>query len=121
MKQGVDFAAMAAQHSTCPSKDRGGDLGFFARGQMVKPFEDAAFAMKVGEISDVVETRFGFHVIKLTDRLPEKKISYEDARATIVDFIKSDKAVRAIEAYAQGLRQAATIEYADSTYALDLP
>lgn len=65
---GTAFEDVAAAHSLCPSGARGGDLGFFGRGQMVKEFENAAFDLKVGEMSDPVKTNFGWHLILVTDK-----------------------------------------------------
>lgn len=65
---GRDFAEVAEEVSLCPSGQNGGDLGFFGRGMMVKPFEEAAFALQKGEISKPVETQFGWHLILLTDK-----------------------------------------------------
>ncbi|MBO7673255.1 peptidyl-prolyl cis-trans isomerase [bacterium] len=63
-----DFARAAAEYSNCPSGAEGGDLGYFGRGMMVKPFEDAAFSLPVGVVSDPVETQFGWHLIMVTDK-----------------------------------------------------
>ena len=68
IKQGASFEAMAREYSTCPSKSRGGDLGWFGPGKMVSGFEQACKRLSNGSLSDVVSTQFGHHIIKLTGR-----------------------------------------------------
>jgi len=68
IKQGANFESLAREHSTCPSKSSGGDLGWFGPGKMVAQFESACKNLGVGSISDVVQTQFGYHLIKLTGR-----------------------------------------------------
>jgi foldase protein PrsA len=78
IKEGADFASVASEHSTCPSHERGGDLGFFGRGQMVKEFEDVAFSLtKENPLSGVVKTQFGYHLIQFIDRVPAEKKKVE--------------------------------------------
>jgi len=80
---GLSFEEAAEQYSSCPSKSAGGDLGQFGRGQMVKEFEDAAFSMQKGEISEPVKTQFGYHIIKLTDHISASDSSLEDVKEDI--------------------------------------
>lgn len=68
LNSGSKFEDLAKKHSTCPSGKSGGDLGYFGRGRMVKAFEDAAFTLDKGAVSQPIETQFGYHIIKVTDK-----------------------------------------------------
>ncbi len=80
---GESFEDVAKAHSTCPSKERGGDLGFFGKGQMVPEFEQVAFEMNVGDVSEPVKTQFGYHIIKLDDKKPESELALDAVRPQI--------------------------------------
>ncbi len=104
---GADFAEMARKYSTCPSAENGGDIGFFQRkGSLVEEFAEAAFSMKVGEISEPVKTQFGYHIIKVTAKEEGKNVSYEDV-ADMVDFVYMQIKT---EALLKGLFEKAEIE-----------
>ena len=81
IKQGADFDKLAAENSKCPSAKDGGDLGFFGRGQMAEEFEQAAFGLEVGQISDIVETQFGFHIIKVEEHRTDESGEVVEVRA----------------------------------------
>lgn len=103
-RSGEDFEALAKQYSEGPSGPRGGDLGTFPRGRMVKPFDDAVFSLQEGEVSDIVETQFGFHVIKLEKIEPAAIRPLEEVKGEIEAEIQGSKAsefafTRASEAY----------------------
>jgi len=110
LKDGKDFAAAAKADSSCPSKDQGGDLGFFGKGQMVPAFEQAAFSMKPGEISDVVETQFGYHIIKLTDKKDGAPPAFDEIKEKITIFLKGQKTQKAVFEYVTKLRAESKVE-----------
>jgi peptidyl-prolyl cis-trans isomerase C len=107
LDKGADFTALAKKHSTDPSAQDGGDLGYFGHDDMVKEFADAAFALPVGQYTKTpVKTEFGWHVIKVEDRRTGKPPSFEEAQ----DQLRQDLARDIIEAKLQELRGAAKIE-----------
>ncbi len=108
---GEDFAVLAQEHSVCPSSAKGGDLGFFGPGSMVKAFEDVAFALKPGEISDVVPTQFGLHLIKVTDSQEAVKLELEDAKPQIAQFLKEQNGAKLLQEWIEGLKKEATIDF----------
>jgi peptidyl-prolyl cis-trans isomerase C len=110
LKNGEDFSELAKRVSDCPSKTKGGDLGLFSRGQMVKAFDDVAFSLKPGEVSGIVETDFGFHIIKLTDKKPETTLSYEQVKNRLATMLKNDKVEKETDLYLEKLKKDAKIE-----------
>ncbi len=109
-RNGDDFAALANRYSEDTSATEGGDLGFFARGQMVKPFEDVAFGLQPGEISEPVTTPFGLHLIKVEERQPERSVSEDEAREQIRTYLLGEKQQQAVDNEIRTLRSGAQIE-----------
>ena len=110
LKDGGDFAELAKEYSEGPSGPRGGDLGNFSRGQMVPPFEKAAFSMQVDEVSDLVETRFGYHLIKVYEKIPEQTLTYEDVKDKIAQRLKQEKIEKDATLYVDNLKKGAKVE-----------
>jgi len=107
---GADFADLAAKNSDCPSKQAGGDLGTFARGQMVKPFEDAAFSQEKNAIGPVVVTDFGFHIIQVLDHQASQVVKLDaDTKKRINDYLEGEKRKSAFDGMVKGLKAAANI------------
>lgn len=110
LDEGEDFAKLAKDRSDCPSKEKGGDLGFFARGQMVKPFEDTAFSQEPGTISDVVETRFGYHLIQVQEKEAATKLAYDDIKDRLVEKLQQEKFKEMFPDYIESLKEKYTID-----------
>lgn len=111
LRAGADFSVMARAKSEDPaSKERGGDIGFFTRGMLLPEFEDAAFNLKVGEISEPVQTKLGFHIIKLEEKKPAQEAKLDkDIRNKIENLLLQNKISSELSGYIQELRQKSKI------------
>ncbi|MGA2106103.1 MAG: peptidylprolyl isomerase [Syntrophorhabdales bacterium] len=110
LKAGQDFESLARTYSEDPSGPKGGDLGYIRTGQVLKPFEDALFALKPGETSDVVETSLGYHIIKAVDRKPETTIPFEKVKDQLRTALKQEKGQQEANAYIGKVREKARVE-----------
>lgn len=107
---GADFAALAREFSEGPTAPRGGDLGYFVKGQMVPEFDEAAWKMKVGDISEPVRTQFGYHIIKIDDRQEAKSMPYDDAKSLIEMKLQEPKLRAAMTKTLDAIKANASIE-----------
>lgn len=115
IRAGADFATLAKQYSEDPgSKENGGELPEFARGQMVPEFESAAFALGTNQVSDIVTSQFGFHIIKLLDKTPAKKIDFATAEQEIKDGLTRLKIAKLAPDYVKKLRADEHVEILDA-------
>ena len=110
IKAGGDFAELAKKFSEDASAAQGGDLGFFGKGKMVKPFEDAAFALEKGKVSDIVETQFGYHLIKATDRKDSEKVPLDTVKVKLAQYLQDQKMQAELNQHIQALRTKCKIE-----------
>jgi peptidyl-prolyl cis-trans isomerase C len=111
VKAGQDFAALAKEHSQDPgSAEKGGDLGFFQQGQMVGPFNDVAFKLAPGTVSDLVETEFGFHIIKVAEKQAARTVPLEEVRPQLEQYLERQNREQQTDAFVNGLKAKGKIE-----------
>ena len=116
----ADFAALAKQYSEDPgSAEKGGDLGFFTKEQMVEPFSKAAFSMKPDTVSDLVQTEFGYHIIKVTDRKKAGITPFDEVKNTLKKFLEDEKKVEVLKKFIEAKKAQTEIKFLDEKYSLD--
>lgn len=104
LKSGAEFATLAKERSKDASKEKGGELGFIAKGQTAPEFEQAAFALQPGQISDIVKTQFGYHIIKVSEKQPEKLMAYDDIKDQLKQMMLAGKQKESFEMLLKDLR-----------------
>ena len=115
IRGGADFAALAKQYSEDPSsKDNGGEMPKFPRGQMAPEFEAAAFSLTNNQVSDVITTAYGYHIIKLLDKTPAQRVDYATVAPKIKDFLTQQKTEKLAPAYLEKLKKAADVQILDA-------
>lgn len=116
IKTGKEFADAAKEYSTCPSSNNGGDLGFFGAGKMVPEFDQAAFALEVGELSHIVKTQFGYHIIKVENKKEATVKPFEEVKHQIVNYlIRQQRTLKYTEVTSK-LRENAKIEVNEEAF-----
>ncbi|MEA4805192.1 MULTISPECIES: peptidylprolyl isomerase [Acetobacterium] len=116
IKNGKSFAAAAKEYSMCPSNEKGGDLSYFSKGQMVPEFESAAFALEIDEMTELpVQTQFGFHIIKLTDRKIAQTIPFDAVKENARNYLLREKQNKAFIGKVEDLKQKYPVKMEAST------
>ncbi|KAF0219915.1 MAG: PpiC-type peptidyl-prolyl cis-trans [Geobacteraceae bacterium] len=110
LQKGDEFAVLAREYSECRSKSKGGDLGYFKQGQMAKKTEDVIAALNAGEVSGIVEDKFGYHLIRVTEKYPESVLPFEGEKEKIKQTLRREKAGQGLAPYLKRLKADAKIE-----------
>jgi peptidyl-prolyl cis-trans isomerase C len=110
VKAGGDFAKLAQANSDDGSASQGGDLNYFNKGTMVPAFDKVAFELKPGQVSDIVETQFGYHIVKVVDRKSGRTVPFEEAQGKIKDFLTGQKKQQHADTFIEGLKKKSKIE-----------
>ena len=110
VKGGGDFAKLAQEHSQDGSAAQGGDLNYFSKGQMVPAFDKVAFSLQPGQVSGIVTTQFGYHIIKVVDHKPAHVVTFEEASPQIKQFLGEQKKQQHAEAFIEGLKKKSKID-----------
>lgn len=109
IKEGADFSQLAKENSECPSSSKGGELGYFSKGQMIPEFEEVVFSLKVGEISGIVKTKFGYHIIKSLDKKESRQKELSEVKDEIEQELIKKKQKSNFENYTNDLKSKAKI------------
>lgn len=110
LKDGAEFGQLARQYSKDPSKERGGDIGYFAKGQLMPEIEEACFKLEVGQVSDIIKTQLGYHIMKLTDKKEPQAVELSEVKGTIEKELKDKAQQESFDALVKNLKSKARVK-----------